>query len=233
MKYQNIVVYFIIALALLSIPSLLENVKAQTTSANQTVPQQTQNINLTAQALMKINIFEVKDTLMKAKLAIIDGHHLEALTDVRNVETQLLLVKPAPTKFLSDMHKAIYAIARSDIDKSLDILTKIQLEILKAENQIFKAAVENPQVMQQVKAAVANPPVMQQFDTAGPNTNEEEDSTGTEEEEDSTGTEEEDSTRMMQQFNNAEPYTNEEEYFTGTDEYSIGTEEDSTDIDDT
>jgi hypothetical protein len=178
---------------------------------------------------------------MKAKLAIIDGHHLEALTDVRNVETQLLLVKPAPTKFLSDMHKAIYAIARSDIDKSLDILTKIQLEILKAENQIFKAAVENPQVMQQVKAAVANPPVMQQFDTAGPNTNEdstgteeEEDSTGTEEEEDSTGTEEEeDSTRMMQQFNNAEPYTNEEEYFTGTDEYSIGTEEDSTDIDDT
>src|SRR5688572_29908806 len=189
MKYQNIVVYFIIALALLSIPSLLENVQAQTTSANQTVPQQTQNINLTAQALMKINIFEVKDTLMKAKLAIIDGHHLEALTDVRNVETQLLLVKPAPTKFLSDMHKAIYAIARSDIDKSLDIITKIQLEILKAENQIFKAAVENPQVMQQVKAAVANPPVMQQFDTAEPNTNEEEDSTGTEEE-DSTGTEE-------------------------------------------
>jgi hypothetical protein len=241
MKYQNIVVYFIIALALLSIPSLLENVQAQTTSANQTVPQQTQNINLTAQALMKINIFEVKDTLMKAKLAIIDGHHLEALTDVRNVETQLLLVKPAPTKFLSDMHKAIYAIARSDIDKSLDIITKIQLEILKAENQIFKAAVENPQVMQQVKAAVANPPVMQQFDTAEPNTNEEEDSTGTEEEdstgteeEDSTGTEEEeDSTRMMQQFNNVEPYTNEEEYFTGTDEYSIGTEEDSTDIDDT
>jgi hypothetical protein len=234
MKYQNIVVYFIIALALLSIPSLLENVQAQTTSANQTVPQQTQNINLTAQALMKINIFEVKDTLMKAKLAIIDGHHLEALTDVRNVETQLLLVKPAPTKFLSDMHKAIYAIARSDIDKSLDILTKIQLEILKAENQIFKAAVENPQVMQQVKAAVANPPVMQQFDTAEPNTNEEEDSTSTEEEEDSTSTEEEeDSTRMMQQFNNAEPYTNEEEYFTGTDEYSIGTEEDSTDIDDT
>jgi hypothetical protein len=240
MKYQNIAVYFIIALALLSVPSLLEKVEAQTTSANQTVPQQTQNTNLTAQALLKINIFEVKDTLMKAKLAIIDGHHLEALTDVRNVETQLLLVKPAPTKFLSDMHKAIYAIARSDIDKSLDTLTKIQLEILKAENQIFKAAVANPQVMQQVKAAVANPQVMQQFDTVEPNTDEEEDSTGTEEEdstgteeEDSTGTEEEDSTRMMQQFNNAEPYTNEEEYFTGTDEYSIGTEEDSTDIDDT
>src|SRR5215217_6461227 len=180
MKYQNIVVYIIISLAFLSIPSLLENVQAQTNSANQTTPQQQQgqNMNLTAQALMKVNIFELKDTMMKAKLAIIDGHLLEALTDVRNVETQLLLVKPSPTKFLSDIHKAVYAIAKSDIDKSLDILTKIQLDILKVENQIFKAAVANPQIMQQ-------------FDTVEPNTDEEEDSTDTEEysidtEEDST-----------------------------------------------
>ena len=231
MKYQNTVVFFIIPLALLSIPSLLENVQAQTNSTNETSPpQQTQNINLTAQALMKVNIFELKDTLMKAKLAIIDGHHLEALTDVRNVETQLLLVKPSPTKILTDMHKAIYAIARSDIDKSLDTLTKIQLDILKAENQILKAAVANPQVMQQVKAAVANPQVMQQFDTAEPNANEEEDSTGTEEiskgtEEDATGIQEEDSTDKMQQFDTAEPNTNEEEYFTGTEEISTSTEE--------
>ena len=149
MKYRNTVVYFIIPLALLSFPSLLENVQAQLNTTDQTAPQQTQNINLTAQALMKVNIFELKDTLMKAKLAIIDGHHLEALTDVRNVETQLLLVKPAPTKFLSDMHKAIYAIARSDIDKSLNTITNLQVTILKAENQILKAAVTNPQMMQQ------------------------------------------------------------------------------------
>ena len=58
MKYQNIVVYIIISLAFLSIPSLLENVQAQTNSANQTTPpqQQGQNMNLTAQALMKVNI---------------------------------------------------------------------------------------------------------------------------------------------------------------------------------
>jgi len=57
MKYQNIVVYFIIPLALLSIPSLLENVQAQTNSTNQTAAsQQGQNMNLTAQALMKVNI---------------------------------------------------------------------------------------------------------------------------------------------------------------------------------
>src|SRR5215204_4255500 len=178
MKYQNIVVYIIISLAYLSIPSLLENVQAQTNSTNQTAaPQQTQNMNLTAQALMKVNIFELKDTLTKAKLAIIDGHLLEALTDVRNVETQLLLIKPSPTKFLSDMHKAVYAIARADIGKSLDTLTKIQLDILKVENQIFKAAVANPQVMQQVKAAMTNPQIMQQFDTVEPNIDEEEDST--------------------------------------------------------
>ena len=43
MKYQNIIVYLIIPLALLSIPSLLENVQAQTnstSSANQTASQQ-------------------------------------------------------------------------------------------------------------------------------------------------------------------------------------------------
>src|SRR5215211_6343291 len=178
MKYQNIVVYIIISLAYLSIPSLLENVQAQTNSTNQTTPQQqSQNMNLTAQALMKVNIFELKDTLTKAKLAIIDGHLLEALTDVRNVEAQLLLIEPSPTKFLSDMHKAVYAIARADIGKSLDTLTKIQLDILKVENQIFKAAVANPQVMQQVKAAMTNPQIMQQFDTVEPNTDEEEDST--------------------------------------------------------
>src|SRR5215216_4561942 len=186
MKYQNIVIYFIIPLALLSIPSLLENVQAQTNSTIQTAApqQQGQNMNLTAQALMKVNIFELKDTLTKAKLAIIDGHLLEALTDVRNVEAQLLLIEPSPTKFLSDMHKAIYAIARSDIGKSLDTLTKIQLDILKVENQIFKAAVANPQVMQQVKAAVTNPQIMQQFDNTEPNTDEEEDSKYTEEDSD-------------------------------------------------
>ena len=188
MKYQNIIVYLVIPLALLSIPSLLENVQAQTNSANQTAPQQqNQNMNLTAQALMKIDIFELKDTLMEAKLAIVDGNFKEALTGVRDVESQLLLIEPSPPKFLSVLHKAINAIADSDIDKALDTLTRIQVIILKAENQIFKTAVANPQVMQQ-------------FDTMKPNTNEED------------YTNIEDYTDMMQQFNNAEPNTNEEDY---------------------
>src|SRR5687767_2705356 len=192
MKYQNIIIYLVIPLALLSIPSLLENVQAQTNSSNQTAPQQqqNQNMNVIAQALMKVDIFELKDTLRKANLAVVDGNLKEALTSVRDVESQLLEIEPLPTNFLSVLHKALKAIDSSDIDKSLDTLTRIHITILKAENQIFKAAVADPQVMQQ-------------FDTMKkPNTNEEE-----EEEE-----EEEDYADMIQQFNNAEPNTNEEDY---------------------
>jgi hypothetical protein len=157
MKYQNIVVYLVILLALLSILSFLENVQAQNSSINQTAPsQQNQNLNMTAQALMKVDVFEIKDNLMKAKLAIVEGNLDDALTGVRDVETELFLIEPSPTKFLNDIHKAIYSIDRSDIDKSLDTLTKIQVTILKAENQIFKAAVANPQVMQQFNSIEEN-----------------------------------------------------------------------------
>ena len=136
---------------------------------------------------MKLNTFELKDMLMKANLAIVDGNLKEALTGVRDVESQLLEIEPSPTKFLSVLHKAIKAIDSSDINKALDTLTRIQVMILKSENQIFKAAVADPQVMQQ-------------FDTMESNTNEE----------DYTDVEE-DYADTMQQFNNAEPNTNVEE----------------------
>ena len=156
MKSQNIIVYLIIPLALLSISSLLENVQAQTTSssANQTTSQQqqqNQNANLTAQALMNTDIVALKNTLMNAQLAIVDGNIKQALKDVMDLETQLILLEPAPpTKFINNIHKAIAAISTSEIDKSLNTLTNIQVSILKAENLIFKAAVANPQVMQQI-----------------------------------------------------------------------------------
>ena len=192
MKYQNIIAYLVIPLALLSIPSLLENVQAQTNSVNQTAPQQqqNQNMNVTSQALMKVDIFELKDTLMKAKLAIVDENFKEALTGVRDVESQLLEIDPSPTKFLSVLHKAIKAIDNSDIDKSLDALTRIQVTILKAETQIFKAAVADPQVMQQ-------------FDTINkPNINEEEEDYEEDYEEE----------WIQQYINNEEPNTEEEDY---------------------
>jgi hypothetical protein len=162
MKYQNIIVYLIIPLALLSIPSLLENVQAQTnsSSSNQTTSQQqqqNQNANLTAQALMKTDIVALKNTLMNAQLAIVDGNIKQALKDVMDLETQLILLKPSPpTKFLNNIHKAIAAISTSEIDKSLNTITNIQVSILKAENLIFKAAVGNPQVMQQFDTLESN-----------------------------------------------------------------------------
>ena len=205
MIYQNFVFYLVITLVLLSIPSLLENVQAQTNLTSQISQQQNQNMNLTTQALMKVNTVELKDALMKVNLAIVDGNLKEALTDVRDIESQLLQVKPMPTKFLDNIHKAINAIAREDTDKALNTLTGIQVTILKAENQIFKAVVANPQMMKQVKAVVANPQMMEQFNTIEANTNEEEDSKDIEE----------DSKDSRQQFDTLETETiiNVEEYY--------------------
>jgi hypothetical protein len=218
MKYQTIVLYLVIPLVLVSIPSLLENVQAQTNSTNSTnqvALQQNQNMTLTTQALMKVNLFELKDALMEVNLAIVDGNLQEALTDVRDIESQLLQVKPMPTKFLDNIHKAINAIAREDINKALNTLTGIQVTILKAENQIFKDAISNPQMMQQVKAAVAaNPQTMEQFNTFEQNTDDDD------EEEDSKDIKEEDSKEKREQFNTMETETiiDEEEYYTNIDD---------------
>ena len=178
MKSHNIIIYLIIPVALFSTLSLFDNVEAQTNSTtanNQTTtitsqPQlqpQNQNANLTAQTLVKTDIVELKNTLMNAKLAIVDGNIKQALEDVMNLETQLVRLEPSPpAKFLNNIHKAISAIAQSDIDKSLNTLTNIEVSILKAENLIFKAAVTNPQLIQQVKDSVVNPQQqMHQIDT--------------------------------------------------------------------
>ena len=114
MKYQNIIVYLIIPLALFSIMSLFDNVQAQTnstSSANQTTSQQqqqqqNQNANLTAQTLIKTDIVALKNTLMNAQLSIVDGNIKQALKDVMDLETQLILLEPAPpTKFINNIHK--------------------------------------------------------------------------------------------------------------------------------
>jgi hypothetical protein len=178
MKGHNIAVYIIIPLALFSIISLFDNVQAQTnstSSTNQTASpqqQQQQNANLTAQALMKTDIVALKNTLMNAQLAIVDGNIEQALKDVMDLETQLILLKPSPpTKLINNIHKAIAAISTSEIDKSLNTLTNIQVSILKAENLIFKAAVTNPQVMQQIHTVnyvvpTPQPEKIQQVDTS-------------------------------------------------------------------
>ncbi len=110
---------------------------------------------------MNINIVELKNTLMNAKLAIVDGNIKQALEDVRNLEIQLLQLDPSPpTKFLNNIHKAIGAIAKSEIDKSLNTITNIEVSILKAENLILKNIATKPQ-----------PQKIEHFDTLETNTN--------------------------------------------------------------
>ena len=85
MTGHNIAVYIIIPLALFSIMSLFDNVQAQTnstSSANETTSQQqqqNQNANLTAQTLMKTDIVALKNTLMNAQLAVVDGNIKQGL----------------------------------------------------------------------------------------------------------------------------------------------------------
>ena len=187
MKGHNIAAYLIIPLALFSIMSSFDNVQAQTNSTSSSTNQKTsqqqpsQNTNLIAQSLIKTDIVELMDNLQNAQLAIADGNLDDALKNVRDVETELLVIEPSPpTKFLNDIGKAIKAIDKSNFEKSLNALTKVQIDILKAENLILKIVVAKDQ-----------PQVMQQFTSIEPQINEDEDST--DEDEDSTD-EEEDST---------------------------------------
>jgi hypothetical protein len=126
--------------------------------------------------------------LKNAKLAIVDGNLDYALTGVRDVESQLLEIEPSPLQVIKVLHKTINAIADSDIEKSLNSLTRVQVTLLKAENQIFKASVADPQVIQQ-------------FDTMESNTNEEN--------EDYTDVE---VPNMIQQFDPMESSPSEEDY---------------------
>ena len=172
MKGHNIAVYIIIPLALFSIMSLFDNVQAQTNSSSSTnqktsLQQPSQNTILIAQSLLKTDIVKLMDNLQNAQLAISEGNLDDALKNVRDVETELLVIEPSPpTKFLNNIGKAIKAIDKSNFDKSLNALTKVQIDILKAENLILKYVLEKDQ-----------PQVMQQFTSLETTINEDEDST--------------------------------------------------------
>lgn len=156
MKGSNIAVYIIIPLALFSIMSSFINVQAQTNSSSSTnqktsLQHPSQDTLLIAQSLLKTDIVKLIDNLQNAQLAISDGNLDDALKNVRDVETELLVVEPSPpTTFLNNIDQAIKAINKSNFDKSLNALTKVQIDILKAENLILKyvLAKDQPQVMQ-------------------------------------------------------------------------------------
>lgn len=158
MKSQNIFVYAILAIGILSIPSLLDTVQAQTNSTNQTSGQnqtaqggQNQTMSKDTQALMTIDVAGLKDTLMNAKQSLADGNTEEGLTQITDVENQLLLLKTQPS-FAPDIQKIKDSISKKDVNKALDDLTKVQSDVLKAETEMIKAQLANPMLAQQNNA---------------------------------------------------------------------------------
>ena len=147
MKSQNIFVYTILAIGIFSIPSLLDTVQAETNSTNQTSGQN-QTMSKDTQALMTTDLPELKDTLMTAKEALADGNTEDALTQITDVENQLLLLKTQPS-FGKDIQKIKDSLSKKDNIKALDDLTKVQNDVLKAETEMLKAQLANPMLSQQ------------------------------------------------------------------------------------
>ena len=164
MKIQNLFIYSILAIGLISIPSLLEIVQAQVNMTNstssslenqtaQTAQNQTaqtaqnQTMSNETKALMTLDTTMIKDQLMNAKESLLNGNKEEALAGITGVEVQLLLLPTKPS-FVGDIQTIKNSIAKSDINKALDDLTKVQTDILKAETEELKAQIANPQLLE-------------------------------------------------------------------------------------
>ena len=164
MNIQKLSIYSVLVIGLISIPSLLETVHAQTnmtnttsssvqnqtaqTAQNQTAQGANQTMSKETQALMTLDIPVIKEQLMNAKQSLVNGNTEEALAGITDVEIPLLLLQNKPS-FVGDLQEIKNSISKADINKALDDLTKIQAEILKAETESLKAQLANPMLSQQ------------------------------------------------------------------------------------
>jgi hypothetical protein len=152
MKIPNLFIYSMLAIGLISIPSLLETGQAQTNMTNttstsvqnQTAPSgQNQTISKETQVLMTLDIPVIKEQLINAKQSLVNGNIEEALAGITDVEIPLLLLENK-TSFVGEFQEIKNSISKKDINKALDDLTKIQSGILKAETETLKAQLANP-----------------------------------------------------------------------------------------
>ncbi|HEX5892537.1 MAG TPA: hypothetical protein VFY41_06725, partial [Nitrososphaeraceae archaeon] len=118
-----------------------QNQTAQAAAAGQN-----QTMSQDAQALMALDIPDVRDNLIAAKESLANGEIADALTDITDLENQLILLQNKTT-FTEDIQKIKNAISKSDLKKALDDITNIQTGILKAETEISKAQLANPELM--------------------------------------------------------------------------------------
>ena len=81
-------------------------------------------------------------------LVVVCGDTEEALTGVRNIENQLstlqnpLLFQTPP--FTVEIQNIKDAISTANLKKAIDEISKIQFEVIKAEDEILTAQLENP-----------------------------------------------------------------------------------------
>ena len=153
MKIQNLFIYSILAIGLISIPSFLDTVQAQTNMTNTTSSAgqnqtaqggQNQTMSKETQALMTLDIPMIKEQLMNAKQSLVNGNTEEALAGITDVEIPLLLSQNKPS-FVGDLQEIKNSISKKDVNKALDDLTKIQTDIINAETATLKAQLANPQ----------------------------------------------------------------------------------------
>jgi hypothetical protein len=152
MKIPNLFIYSMLAIGLISFPSLLETTQAQTNMTNTTslsVQNQTaqsgqnQTMSKETQVLMTLDIPVIKEQLNIAKQALVNANIEEALAGITDVEIPLLLLENKPS-FVGNLQEIKNSISKKDINKALDDLTKIQSDILKAETETLKAQLANP-----------------------------------------------------------------------------------------
>ena len=144
---KNLSKYVIMAAGLVAISILVPNVQAQNNTEISSSQGQPQTASNETMSLMSLNIGELKDSLVNAKDAVSTGNFENAMTEVTNVENQLLLVKGEQPPFVSDIQAIKESIGNSDVPKTLDGITNIQIELLKAETDMMKANQGNPQMM--------------------------------------------------------------------------------------
>jgi hypothetical protein len=153
LNIQKLSIYSILVIGLISIPSLLGTVQAQTNMTNTTSSAgqnqtaqggQNQTMSKETQALMTLDIPMIKEQLMNAKQSLVNGNTEEALAGITDVEIPLLLSQNKPS-FVGDLQEIKNSISKKDVNKALDDLTKIQTDIINAETETLKAQLANPQ----------------------------------------------------------------------------------------
>ena len=113
-------------------------------------PQTTTSLN--TQSLKKIDIPELKENLINTKESLVEGDTEEALTGVTDIENQLLkLQNPFLSNkppFTVEIQNIKDAISMANLKKAIDEVSKIQIEVINAEDEILTANLKNPDLVE-------------------------------------------------------------------------------------